>query len=539
MKSSSKINMGAKNKVPIKTVSLSAFKVQGERAYSRAIETIVQWMSERSHLVPTDAYTGIPFQVGTGTEYFIEAVSIEYDGVSMWSSRLEDRREEGVFERTWVTEITVGSQGSNIAVGIRLYIVGRGGSAGYVPSRPGCIPKLINSLYCISDDEPLSADVIDINEYNVDKFKAILTSKTREIPIIVGSKNPKGRSCVDLNKLSGYLSGLCNVYIVNDAAARDLTDSYGKANSVFWGAVKIYRPRFDPIDGNPFDHPLWIMYAGGKNEQTKRFEEIVNEVCELSLVESNYEYLIPRYDEVRSYVARVNIQKETNDGRNTVELLKLYEIENDELRDSIKQQKNEYDLQISNYQENTRVLSALRDQLISEKIALNSRIKSLEVELGRAPSVRTALKRFSDIDVWVRENLIGSIWVSDKAIRECEKNGVFRNIEFFSRVLLFFRDVIVPMRRKSNSELYLKYKRTLSEWGLVDTSCFSNKNDIKNFPEYRVTYNGLAYYCDEHIKFGGGTDHRSMFRIYYHWHAEEGIALIGHMPTHLDNNMTD
>ena len=74
---------------------------------------------------------------------------------------------------------------------------------------------------------------------------------------------------------------------------------------------------------------------------------------------------------------------------------------------------------------------------------------------------------------------------------------------------------------------------------LFDQPCFSDKGSIKAFPEYAVTYCGDKYWCDQHIKFGGGTDPRKFFRIYYYWDKDEQILLIGHLPTHLDNNLTN
>ena len=86
---------------------------------------------------------------------------------------------------------------------------------------------------------------------------------------------------------------------------------------------------------------------------------------------------------------------------------------------------------------------------------------------------------------------------------------------------------------------YNNYMEELRRMGLEDSRCFSNPNDIRQFPEYKTTYHGCEYWCDNHIKYGSGRDIKNMFRIYYSWHEEDRILLIGHMPTHLDNMMTD
>ena len=101
------------------------------------------------------------------------------------------------------------------------------------------------------------------------------------------------------------------------------------------------------------------------------------------------------------------------------------------------------------------------------------------------------------------------------------------------------RDVFVPMKRNPGEKLFLNYQRVLHDMNLADDLCFSQRGVIKSYPEYKVTYGEHEYWCEHHIKYGGGFDPRNFFRIYYHWHEGDQILLVGHMPTHLDNKMTN
>ena len=101
------------------------------------------------------------------------------------------------------------------------------------------------------------------------------------------------------------------------------------------------------------------------------------------------------------------------------------------------------------------------------------------------------------------------------------------------------RDFYVPMRRFPGGEKREAYLNELARLGLDDSPCFGNPNDIRGFPEYRVSYRREEVWCNDHIKYGSGYNSRAMFRIYYYWHKEDQILLIGHMPTHLDNMRTN
>src|SRR5262249_19690566 len=126
-----------------------------------------------------------------------------------------------------------------------------------------------------------------------------------------------------------------------------------------------------------------------------------------------------------------------------------------------------------------------------------------------------------------------------KAIKEAEKRGDFDDPALFGRALLMLDRLYVAMKRDPGDHRRAAYASALSELGCEDQPCFGIKGQIKSFPEYSVMYRGDRLLCDQHIKFGGGTDSRHYFRIYYTWNDDDGVLVIGHLPTHLDNNLTN
>ena len=181
-------------------------------------------------------------------------------------------------------------------------------------------------------------------------------------------------------------------------------------------------------------------------------------------------------------------------------------------------------------------LHAARDQ--NEK--LRGRIEWLEHALKqKGTEATTPLENYEDIGDWVDKHLSGSIVVLPRAIRETEKNGAFRDIRVFQDALLLLKDFYVPMRRGNADITRDAFETRCRELRLEESGCFSQPNDIKAFPQYWVPYGSEKEACDRHLKYGGGTDPRNMFRVYFFWDDDEQVVVIGHMPTHLPNWKTN
>ena len=63
--------------------------------------------------------------------------------------------------------------------------------------------------------------------------------------------------------------------------------------------------------------------------------------------------------------------------------------------------------------------------------------------------------------------------------------------------------------------------------------------DLQRFPEYAVHCREEKRWCDLHLKHGARTDPCPMLRIYVQWDDKESVLLVGHMPSHLDSNVSN
>lgn len=210
------------------------------------------------------------------------------------------------------------------------------------------------------------------------------------------------------------------------------------------------------------------------------------------------------------------------------------------MTEELEAQKAEYDELLSESDEECNKARASEKEAKDECRVLRQEILSINESIGdRFCSDKFCpLDSYRNIDEWYERNLAGYLWISPKALRETRRSN-FEKVELFCNTLILMRDAYVGWRKFQDQKKLELYRNGLRDLKVEDSKCFSNPNDIKGFPEYSVSYRGGVYYCHDHLKYGSGCDGRFMFRIYYHWHEEEQILLIGYMPTHLDNNRTN
>ncbi len=521
-------------------ISQTAFEIKGENAFEKAIQEVVAWMKNRSPNIPQNAFAGESFNVGGGGQLPAKAVRLDDDDSKLWSGILDDTDKE-VARRTWVTEVTVGQKKDRTAFGVRLFNLTRGDDDPFVPSRPGLIHTLLTELDAQDEGMPLSPkmELIETEE-DFEQFWHLLVAPRRTLPLIVMSDLPGISPIFDPNLLCKKVSGLAHLVELSPDMSWELTNRVGKSLSVYEGATRVYLPGFDPDEATPFDHALWLQRPSDTEEERKqRLEQVSAWVFNQSLRSKRIPNF-PHYADVRSWSNERQSQALKSQGQPDAALLALYEEENAELKKSIEEQKPEYDALLMQADKERNEAEAMAKEAREESHHLRLRVETLETALrGINQSLPDEpLKQYSDFGTWANNHLTGSIWIAQKALRAMKKAD-FGDIEKIGKTLIGLRDFYVPMRRNSSLSQREKYENFLKSLSLEDSKCFSEQNRIKNFPEYKLTRNGEDLWCHDHIKYGVSQNTREMFRIYYHWHEEEQILLIGHMPTHLDNLKTN
>ncbi|MBN9555767.1 MAG: hypothetical protein J0H61_14035, partial [Alphaproteobacteria bacterium] len=112
-------------------------------------------------------------------------------------------------------------------------------------------------------------------------------------------------------------------------------------------------------------------------------------------------------------------------------------------------------------------------------------------------------------------------------------------LDRIQRALLVIRDFVVPSRICGGLERVNLAREKLAELGMVDTACFVNRDEAKRTAGYTISYEGRVVVLSDHIKYGNGYDNANQIRIYYAWDEVRQRFVIGKMPSHLRNNLTN
>lgn len=364
----------------VRPISQTAFYIEGVDPFQRAVREAVNWMRQRTLEVPATAVNGEPFRVGAGAAYSAEAISIQSDDLRLWAATLEDQREAQSQGRTWVTEITVGQRGAAGAFGVRLSQVIRGEDGPYYPSRPNCVFDVLQHVTASIDGVELRNEPHEVtNEAEARDLIELLNKKDRRLPVIAMSTSSTGQCSVDVQETCRRLSGLAHFYVLSPTASWSLTSELSKAFSVFLGSTRLYRPGFDALNGNPFDHPLWHIRTGTSEERRRILGLISSQLAPASIRAFSGLSDFPRYEDVRRFVAQQAVVARKSAGAGDAELLALYAGENEELRNQLASLKSEHESELQYASDELLRAEASRDEALAEHRTLRGRIQILAV----------------------------------------------------------------------------------------------------------------------------------------------------------------
>lgn len=518
----------------IRSISSVAFAIGGDRAFERAVGHSVAWLRRINPAVPADAKSGEAFEIGGGGEHPARSALVEFDGGRMWSA-IVDNPDSSVLGRTWVTEIMVGESAAGVHFGTRLLNVTRGEDEPFVGSIPGIVRQVVADLPCGADgigldERPTTVDTADA----LDALVRLLENPARRLPVVVVAQAGNHPQYAPPGMLARRLAGAAHVFEIDEQQGWGLTAIVGRQLSTFDGAARIYAPGFT-ADADPYEHPLWITWPNRTAAATGA--AVIDRVLAMGLSRGTAGH--PRFEAVRQAAAAHRLDLARPDATD-VEMMRLYEEENSRLVTQLDELRTEQNQWLEDAEREraaaARIEAELRADVARHRMqndALRTALKS-----GTLVAPREPLADLASFGEWAERNLSPGLWFAPKALKVAER-GQYREPTEIGEALYMLDELFVPMKREPGAGRRETFDARMVELGIEDTPCFTQRNDIQRFPAYAVTYRGARHWCDWHLKCGGGTDPRQMFRIYYCWHEEDQVVLIGHLPSHLPNNQSN
>lgn len=535
-------SMGPRRPI-VRPVSQVSLTLSDKGAFTTAIAESVRWLNARSRCdgtIPVAATHGDAFDLSHNVGA-MPASAAKYEGADtrIWAAKL-DYPDREIGQRTWSTEISISERRNSTNFIARLTNITRGDDPQYSPSVPGVVRNILEKLSVEIDDFPASEEVFYVDHNTQADFEYLLLDRSRRLPILAFSENASGECLLRPEMAINRLAGAAHVVHLSNDSSWQMTRTYGRQHSVFNGAARLYLPEFDPDVDEQFRHPL--RRPSASFDEDEYLDWLCQRILPNSFVNLDTSNDLSRVFDVRALVSkkeREDIGKTSQAGQ----LKSLVDSLNISLKSSEDLRKEEANAAQALLDEAAAMLEQSeedREGLADENSRLRAKLRALsERNDDPTPQLDQRLLTYDNFEEWA-DNVLGEhIEVTSRAIRETEKHGAPEIIEKFQNTLLLIRDCYVPMKLGIEGSSPEIFRSACLDLGIEESACFSQKNDIKNFPGYRATFNGRRLWLDRHFKFGNGTDLRRMFRIYYLWDEDTGTVVIGHMPTHLDNNVTN
>ena len=532
--------------VPISQVTVSIPTTDANHTFAAVRKEVLQWMAQRAgRPLPTAAWQGHAFELeDVGSQRAAAAV---LDQPSYWAARADDA-DRVVPKRTWATEFGLAiASPTELRFGCRLQCVSQGELSPVGYSVPTVVRQVVHRFGATVDGWPVTGyPRIVETESDAWDLARLLVNRARYRPVIAvavrdaAATKKVGDAASAASRISERTLGLAHVVVVGDHASYSLTSQFGKEFSVFNGAVRTYRPGFDPEHDEPGQHPVAFLDSittwseGG----IRGFEEfLVRQAFRLSVSSRHLEIDLPAFTTIRQLSIRRRRDSVTAHGGSDTDLLALALEENESLRRQLEDEKRTHE----------GLLEAAEDERDDTVISLDTargENRRLRARLDHLVSVLDAKGRTADaplphsfdaLDEWANQHLAGAVHLTNRAMRAARKSE-FSDPSLAYNALLVLRDFYVPMRRGQVTRE--EYQNALAALGLEDTSSFAGVRSGQFGDEYFVTYNGRRRELDRHLKGSSSRDERFGFRLYYFWDEEAGQVVVGWLPSHLTTDIT-
>ena len=485
---------------PVSQIMLEIRDDDPDAAFRAVQQRVLAWIENKAgETLPDDAWSGHSFSLSSVRSQRTEVVSLER--YPYWAARIDDQ-DRNVARRVWSTEIGLGQhQTGTVLFGCRLQCVSRGENPYFDRSIPAFVRDIAQQHNCSIGYTPVRTApwFIDTPE-GVEQLADLIRDPARRHEVIVfslpeGERDP-GQASADAHRVARLAVGAATVAVLTGPATFHLTDTLGRAFSVFHGAVRSYRPGCDPDQDPPTRHPLALPHtiAAWRARHQGRYETVlINNALRQSIGYRDLKKKIPPFAEVQRIARAEQRNRARNDERSDAELLQLAEQENDELKRFLEQSKEEYESLLETADREATAEREKRERLQAEVAFLRERVEQLEAHVRNQggdvqPEIPETLDAFKD---WVERHLAGRVEIHPRAHRGV-KQARFENVPLIYRALLLLRDVYLPMRR-SDQVTREQFDAACRELGLEEAPTFSGGNWGRFGDTYVVEHNGEGY----------------------------------------------
>jgi len=375
----------------------------------------------------------------------------------------------------------------------------------------------------VIQDRPKS---IRSEDEDLETLFALLENQERRLPVIVASgdeREPDPTSpLIDTRLLARATFGLAHVFVLPAAYTYALSDTFGKARSVFHGAVRVYLHGFD-ASADPYGHRLYL--GDVVRDDPKACEtELRRLVADESLRRMRFGQDVLSYAAVRSAAARLEQNKAAD--ASEAEQLAAAQRRIEALEEEVNAARSEVDQFVElATREEERAKSAEANQH-----GLRARVQALEATLlkrGIEQDIDLVLPNsWDEFTDWCDEMLAGRLVLASQARRGVKKK-TFDDPTLAAQCLIWLASTCRKHRIEGGGSLA---NRSIKQ-GIENAPCGSD--------EFEFDWQNRRLTADWHVKNGGNTrSPERCLRIYYCFDESTQQIVVGDMPGHRRSGAT-
>ena len=476
----------------------------GRQLHDEVAADSVAWLRERTKLPPVPDDVG-RWEANSGRVLVHRAAN--YQSAVF---RFEYTRDVGDVE--WTAELQLATTGDVVHLNAEVR-TDTSIDLEQVDVRISLVSSLATTFHCRRGPTRLQTKPQRIIDREVGRFvDQHLQSPTRELPLIVVSKDQKGRERLDSQDLQDRLTGVAEVWTVDQGASAVLGDLIGRSRSCYGGAVRIYRQGFQPIDQSS-RHPFWL------GTEIRREPDAVRK----SIFAQAAQMAMPSSPEVSYHIVHDQIQE--------AELHVLREAVDVVAGQALGDQVSALQRQVERERQYREDLIRERDryQTLYERAQRDLETQQTDAErelteLGReAESVAEAVQ-IADSRSGEQLTFLNSAFASADDSRYPLPQRVLEALSALDQLGQDVRDGVVSPQQivqtieDRNFDCSTESEDTMRRYG--------------NLRQFRDE-TGQTIEMQKHIKLGGGSGQDNHLRIHFEWVMDYQQIVVGYVGRHL------
>lgn len=491
----------------------------------RAKAVVLAWLRDKQRLkLPPQAEAGEAFNLDASEGQPLVIARFR----NFWAMRL-DKLDGEVAGRIWRTEVSIGHDEKAAMVGVRLTVIDTSKSVPIWTSIPRVVNDLIESPGIKDYGIQLTVNPASVStQDSVNELVKLLINPERTRPVVVVASGC-GVTSVEVAEMASRLAGIVHVYVATDNAIEILNGRLGNDFAISLRGLRTFLPKFNPKTDEISEHPPatteWIMRRFGSFG--KFVWMLLGRFALRTVSGPHVESGMPSVDEVEAAEAEARLVELAKQGERS-EREKLLEQQVARLERAVKEKIQEYDYAARCVAEAEDERNRYRAQVY----AAQQRVTKLEEKIGGDAVKVDTPDNFDHLNEWVLEHFPGRLQLLGRALRAAKKSSyedkplVYRCLAKLGRDYVDARRSGLPVDGIFES-LGVHLERTgsrshLSQWQ----------------EEYFFSLRAQSEFLEWHITKGKDHNENTTLRIYFYYDEEDGVAIVGHLTSHLTNEAT-